>query len=636
MGLRDLKIGVRISLFTSLAIGLILTSLGVYIYSSQTENLLSTTDANMASDVDDLKNFVELQISERQNRIEVFIDIASEIFEAKGKVNVRDKWIDIDAVNQETREVRPTKIPLLSIGGEELYKSTSLVDKIADLTQTQATIFQKTDDGFVRVSTTIRNDKGARAINTFIPYTSQVASQVEKGEDYFGRALVLDEWYLTAYRPLFYEQEVIGILFVGIPEKNMASIKKLFSEKRYFETGYPFIVDKSGELIVHSTHEGTSIAQEKFFKDILEFGSVNGKTDYEWEGEDKIQYFTYLPEMESYIVVSIYKEEMMVMMVKLRGVLIVAILFNLLVVILLSYLLGRSLSANIQKAVDFAEKIAEGDLTAELDIRQKDEVGVLSNALTLMVAKLRDIVSSISTGAVEIAAASQQISDGSQVLSQGANAQAAAAEEVASSMEEMAANIVQNSHNAIETERMSLQAKQSMGLMEVSGRKSFDSIQNIAGKISIINDIAFQTNILALNASVEAARAGEHGRGFAVVAAEVRKLAEHSKIAADEIALISKESLSVTKETESVIISLTPEITRTAELVQEIAASSGEQSDGVNQVNNALNDLNNIIQQNAASSEELATSSEELAGQADQLKLMISYFKTKETEELDS
>src|SRR5690554_5727865 len=126
MGLRDLKIGVRISLFTSLAIGLILTSLGVYIYSSQTENLLSTTDANMASDVDDLKNFVELQISERQNRIEVFIDIASEIFEAKGKVNVRDKWIDIDAVNQETREVRPTKIPLLSIGGEELYKSTSL------------------------------------------------------------------------------------------------------------------------------------------------------------------------------------------------------------------------------------------------------------------------------------------------------------------------------------------------------------------------------------------------------------------------------------------------------------------------------------------------------------------------------
>ncbi len=307
--------------------------------------------------------------------------------------------------------------------------------------------------------------------------------------------------------------------------------------------------------------------------------------------------------------------------------LITGLLVALVIGIVFALFLTRIITGPINKGVLFAKQLSEGDLTATIEVDQKDEIGQLAQALSNMGSKLREIVESILIGADNIAAASQQMSSTSQEMSQGASEQASSVEEVSSSMEQMSANIDQNTDNAMGTEKIALTAAKGIKEGREPTNTAVVSMKDIAEKIRIINDIAFQTNILALNAAVEAARAGEHGKGFAVVAAEVRKLAERSKVAADEIDELSRNGVSVAEKAGTTLNDIVPDIEKTAQLVQEIASASLEQRNGAEQVNSAMQQLNSVTQQNAAASEEMATSAEELASQAEQLKDIIEFFK---------
>ncbi len=288
--------------------------------------------------------------------------------------------------------------------------------------------------------------------------------------------------------------------------------------------------------------------------------------------------------------------------------------------------LTRGITGPVQQGVEFARKLSQGDLTANLAVDQKDEVGILAQALRDMVAKLREIVSEVQSASDNVASGSEELSASAEQLSQGATEQAASVEEVSSSMEEMSSNIRQNADNATQTEKIALKAAQDAQAGGQAVVQAVGAMKNIAEKISIVEEIARQTNLLALNAAIEAARAGEHGKGFAVVAAEVRKLAERSGTAAAEISELSSSTVSVADQAGQMLTKLVPDIQRTAELVQEISAASSEQNAGAEQINKALQQLDQVIQQNASASEEMASTSEELSSQAEQLQSSISFF----------
>ncbi|MGU3417822.1 HAMP domain-containing methyl-accepting chemotaxis protein [Methylobacterium sp. D54C] len=289
--------------------------------------------------------------------------------------------------------------------------------------------------------------------------------------------------------------------------------------------------------------------------------------------------------------------------------------------------MGR-MTENLNATAALANAIAQGDLTVEArPLSDKDTMGL---ALQTMLTKLRTVVAEATAAAGNVSAGSQELSASAEQLSQGSTEQASSTEEASASMEEMAANVKQNAENASQTETIARQSAQDAEASGIAVGRAVEAMQTIAQKITIVQEIARQTDLLALNAAVEAARAGEHGRGFAVVASEVRKLAERSQAAAAEIGTLSSDTVKAAQQAGDMLGKLVPDIKKTASLVEEITAACREQDVGSGQINQAIQQLDKVTQQNASASEQVSATSEELATQAEKLQATIAYFRITE------
>ncbi|MBL8966725.1 MAG: methyl-accepting chemotaxis protein [Spirochaetaceae bacterium] len=451
-------------------------------------------------------------------------------------------------------------------------------------------------------------------------------------------------WMTSVCVPIMDGPELLGVCGIDV---SLEALRKHTAGMKPVADAYAIVVDNAAKRVYHPKADliGQPVGDDTpLLKDALRAAIKEGKP-YSLVKKNlatgAVSYLSYHPiqvgadKSPWSLAVVLPLDALLTSVTRLSMVLLAASGIGAVVAAVILLLVAGSIVRPVTAARDAAIRFAAGDLRrggaagealAALAAR-RDELGEMAARLDEVASSMGSTVSAITISARQVAEGADQVSQTSQAISAGASEQAASGEEVSASMEEMGATIRQNADNAETTERIARKASEDAAEGGKAVEEAVVAMKDIAGRIGVIEEIARQTNLLALNAAIEAARAGEAGKGFAVVASEVRKLAERSQKSAQEITALSGTTVGAAERAVAIIRRIVPDIGRTAELVQEIAASTREQSSGVGQVNTALTQLDSVIQQNASSSEELASMSEELSAQAKRMLEALAYFK---------
>lgn len=442
----------------------------------------------------------------------------------------------------------------------------------------------------------------------------------------------------SACVPIKIDNKFVGLAGIDL---SVERFKDVIEQIRPFERSYAMLISNNGTLIYHPDKDqiGKLYADvEKDLNDKFKIqDSIKSGKDFSIQFEkDRTKYFASFAPFTIGKTITPWALAVVVpkaeMQKQANQELILLIIFGVLGLAALGtvvFFIAWKITKPIQQSVKFAETISNGDLTANIDIKAQDEVALLIQSLKKMTERLRNVISKVNSGSDQVSKDGYFLTEKAEMLSRGAMEQASSTEEISSLIDNISTNIQHNTQNAHNTSKLSdlanLHVKEGYESMQLSVK----AMQQIAEKINIVTDIAFQTNLLALNAAIEAARAGEKGRGFAVVATEVRKLAERSRNAAEEIIKVTNDGLDKAMKAGKKFEDIVPEIEKTNSLVKEIYLAGNEHVSSIEHINEAISRLSSIAQQNAESSETITSHAKDLLSQAESLREIVKTFRVR-------